>query len=63
MEVQVRAVSSSYTSQLRGTLGALVRNLQTSLEGAQEGEGRKIGELTQQAIRVDQLRDKSKKLR
>lgn len=63
MEVQVQALCDSYSRQLGGTLGMLARGLQASLEGAQEAEGRKIGELAEQVDRHDQLKDRAKKLR
>ncbi len=63
MEVQVRATCGSYISQLKRSLGMLVKRLETALEGARNGEGRRIGELTEQVTELDQLKDKAKKLR
>ncbi len=63
MKVQAKALTSSYSNQLRGTLGIVARGLQSSLEGARAGEEKRIEGLTEQVETLDQLKDRARKLR
>jgi len=63
MSTQIRATSNVYTHQLTGNLGLLLEVLNCSLENCQQKVDEEIAHLTQEQIRLAQLRDKAKELR